>query len=157
MAFNMSQFKLTNIAGVVMNPAANVIQAQVLSTYGTATYVSAGQVVAFGTATGDIPTVRAVNTGFGVGIIVANAKRDKFYGNMVVGVAIDGSVITCNAGAAIMRGDVVGYGSTTNNLPNVTTMGSGNGIGIALDIASAAGDIIRVLVRPGVAYNVTQY
>lgn len=161
MAFNLNQFKLSNIAGLVMNPAANVIQAQVLSTLGTASYYSAGQVVAFGTATGDIPTVRAVTTGCGVGIITFNAKRDKFYGNMICSVALDGTIVTCVAGAAIMRGDVVGYGSTTSNVPNVTTISNaggatGRGIGIALDIAAAADDIIRVLIKAG-TYGTTKW
>ena len=161
MAFNLNQFKLSNIAGLVMNPAANVIQAQVLSTLGTASYYSAGQVVAFGTATGDIPTVRAVTTGCGVGIITFNAKRDKFYGNMICSVALDGTIVTCVAGAAIMRGDVVGYGSTTSNVPNVTTISNaggatGRGIGIALDIAAAADHIIRVLIKAG-TYGTTKW
>ena len=154
MGFNLNQFKLSNIAGLVMNPAANVIQAQVLSTLGTASYYVAGQVVAFGTASGDIPTVRAVTTGCGIGIITFNAKRDKYYGNMVCGVALDGSIITCVAGAAIMRGQTVAYGSVTSNVAYVTGLAQGagiktQGIGIALDIAAAADDIIRVLIKSG--------
>jgi hypothetical protein len=156
MGFNLNQFKLSNIAGLVMNPAANVIQAQVLSTLGTASYYVAGQVVAFGTASGDIPTVRAVTTGCGMGIITFNAKRDKYYGNMVCGVALDGSIITCVAGAPIMRGQPVAYGSVTSNVAYVTGLSivpnaATFGIGIALDIASAADDIIRVLIKAGVS------
>jgi len=161
MALNMNQFKLSNLAGEVMNPAANVIQAQILSTIGTASYYTAGQVVAFGTASGDIPTVRAVTTGCGVGIITYNPKREKYYGNMICSVALDGTIITCVAGAAIMRGDVVGYGSTATNIPNVTTIAhtagsTGRGIGIALDIATAANDIIRVLIKAG-TYGTTNW
>ena len=162
MAFNLNQFKLSNIAGVVMNPAANVIQAQILSTLGTASYYTAGQVVAFGTTSGDMPEVRAVTTGCGIGIIAFNAKREKYYGNMICSVALDGTIITCVAGAAIMRGQPVAYGSTAANVPNVTGLAVGAsskvvGIGISLDIAAAAGDIIRVLIKSGTFGSTSWY
>jgi hypothetical protein len=156
MAFNLNQFKLSNIVGLVMNPAANVIQAQVLSTLGTASYYVAGQVVAFGTASGDMPTVRAVTTGCGIGILAFNAKKDKYYGNSMCTVALDGTIISCAAGAAIMRGQPVAYGSVTADVAYVTGLAitpnaASYGIGIALDIAAAAGDIIRVLIKAGVS------
>ena len=139
-----------------MNTGANVIQAQVLPTLATASYYSAGLVVSFCTATGDMPMVQSVSVGStnGIGIIVSNEKTNKYYANNIVGVALDGTIISVSAGAPIMRNQVVGYGSTTAaGLPQVTAMGSGNGIGIAIDIAAAAGDIIRVMVKAGIAYN----
>ena len=145
MAFNLNQFKLTNNVGEVMNPAANVIQAQVLPTLATASYYVAGAVVAFGTASGDTPIVRAISTGCGIGVIVFNAKKNTYYANDIVGLALDGTIITMQAASAIMRGDVVAYGST-----GVGTITSGYGIGIALDIATYSTDIIRVMIKAGV-------
>ena len=155
MAFNLTQFKLTNIQGLCMNPAANVIQCVVLPSLATTSYYSAGLVVSFGSTTvSGAPVIQAATSGTGgMGIIVFNAKTDKFYANDVVGVALDGTIINVVAGAPILRGQVVAYGSTTTNIPNVTGCSSGIGIGIALDIASAANDIIRVLVKSGVSYN----
>jgi hypothetical protein len=155
MGFNLNQFKLTNLQGLVMNPAANVIQAVVLPTLATTTYYSAGLVVSFGSvATNACPVVQqAVSGTGGIGIIVFNAKRDTFYANEIVGVALDGTIINCVAGAPISRQQVVAYGSTASNIPNVTGCSSGIGVGIALDVAAAAGDIIRVLVKSGIAYN----
>jgi hypothetical protein len=55
------------------------------------------------------------------------------------------------------RGDVVGYGSVSSNVPYVSTVGSGSGIGILMDNAAAKDDIVRVLIKAGIAYNVTWY
>jgi hypothetical protein len=148
MAVNLNQFKLTNRAGVVMNPAANVIQCQILPSLATTSYYSAGQVVAFGTDSGSTPIVRAVaSTGCGIGIIVYNMKTDKYYARYICGVALEGSIITCNADAAMTRGNIVAWGSG-----GVRAIGATNafGIGITIDNASAANDIVRVLIKPGV-------
>ncbi len=154
MAFNLNQFKLTNNVGEVMNPAANVIQATVLSSLSASSYYIAGQVVAFGTGTNDMPTVRLVTTGCGIGVIVFNAKKDKYYANDICGIALNGTIITMLAASAIMRGDTVAHGTTAGYINTITT---GNGIGKALDIAVAANDIIRVLIMAGVDATIAFY
>ena len=149
MAMNLNQFKITNRAGLVMNPAANVIQCQVLPTLATTSYLSAGQVVAFGTDSGSTPIVRAVANagGCGIGIIVYNMKTDKYYARYICGVALDGSIITCNADVAMTRGNIVGWGSGgVRPIANTSF-----GIGITLDNATAANDIVRVLIQTGIS------
>lgn len=153
MALNLNMFKMSNQVGVVMNPAANVIQAVVLPTLATTSYYSAGLVVSYGTDSGDMPVIRQVSSGCGIGIIVFNAKTDTFYRNQIVGVALDGSIITCAAGTGITRNDIVGYGSVTSNQPTIQTIASGSGIGIALDSAAALGDIIRVQIKAGARFS----
>jgi hypothetical protein len=152
MALNLNQFKLSSNIGEVMNPAANTIQAQVLSSLAAASYYYAGDVVAFGTGSGDMPMVRKVSTGCGVGVILFNAKKAKYSANDIVSVALDGTIVTMQASSLIMRGDIVGWGST-----GVSTVASGNGIGIALDIAATATDIIRVEIKAGIATGITWY
>jgi len=141
-SFNLNQFKLGQNIGELMNPGANVIQAQVLPSLSTASYYSAGDVVTFGsTTTGDLPQVKKISTGCGMGVIVFNMKKDKFYANEIVGVALDGSIISMWAATAISRGDVVSYG--TSGLGTIT---SGYGLGIALDTCSTQG-LCRILIK----------
>ena len=152
MAFNLNQFKLSNIEGMTMNPEPNVISAQVLPTLAAASYYQAGQVVAFGTNAGDMPIIRAINTGCGIGVIAFNAKKSKYYANDICSVALDGTIITVKAASAITRNDVLAYGST-----GMGTITTGNGIGIALDNASASGDIVRMMVKAHVCGSANLY
>ena len=153
--YNMNQFGLKDQVGEVMNPGANVIQCVINPSLASGTYYMAGQVVSFATNAGDTPVVKAASAGKGIGVIVFNERTNQYSARMVCGVALDGSIITMSAAAAIARGDVVGYGSTftTGAAVGVSTMGSGVGIGIALDIAASSTDIVRVLIKSGLAYN----
>jgi hypothetical protein len=155
MAYQMNQFKLKDQLGEVMNPGANVIQAVINPSLASGTYYQAGQVVSFGASVNDTPTVVAAAAGKGLGVIVFNERTNQYSANMVCGIALDGSIITMQAAAAIARGAVVGYGSTFTDgtAVGISTMASGIGIGIALDIAASATDIVRVLIKSGVAYN----
>jgi len=156
MAFNLNQFKMTNLVGVVENPGANVIQCQVLPTMATTSYFSAGQVVNFGSGVAEMQIVQAATSGTGgIGIIAFTAKKDTFYANDIVSVAMDGSIINVVAGGPIARMQTVAFGSIAYGIPNVTGAVGATGVGIALDIASAAGDIIRVMVKAGVALNIS--
>jgi predicted RecA/RadA family phage recombinase len=153
--YNMNQFKMKDQIGEVMNPAANVIQAVISTSLAAGTYVQAGQVVSFDTTAGDMPAVKPAAAGKGIGVIVFNERTNQYAQNMVCGIALDGSIITMSAAAAIARGAVVGYGSTFSDgsAIGVSTMGSGVGIGVALDIAATSTDIVRVLIKSGMAYN----
>jgi hypothetical protein len=143
MALNMNQFKLGNVLGKTMNPAANVIQAQLYLASGTA---NAGDVVCFGSTSSEMPVVRKVNTGCGIGVIVFNARTNAYTSGMIIGVALAGTIVTVQATSAITRGDVVGWGST-----GVGTLGAAKyGLGIAIDNATYGTEIIRVLLQPGV-------
>jgi len=153
--YNMNQFGLKDQVGECMNPAANVIQAVINPSLASGTYYLAGQVVSLGAGSGDCPIVQAAAAGKGIGVIVFNERINKYSARMVCGVALDGSIITMQAAAAIARGGVVGYGSTFSDgtAIGISTMSSGVGIGIALDIAASATDIVRVLIKSGMAYN----
>ena len=153
--YNMNQFSLKDQVGEVMNPGANVIQAVVNPSLASGTYYRAGQVVSLGTGTGDCPIVQAAAAGKGIGVIVFNERTNQYSARMICGVALDGCIVTMEAAAAIARGAVVGYGSTftTGAAVGVSTMASGVGIGIALDIAASSTDIVRVLIKSGLAYN----
>ena len=153
--YNMNQFKLKDQVGEVMNPAANVIQAVINPSLASGTYYQAGQVVSFAGTANDTPVVTAASAGKGLGVIVFNERTNQYSARMICGVALDGSIITMSAAAAIARGAVVGYGSTFSDgtAVGISTMASGVGIGIALDIAATSTDIVRVLIKSGLAYN----
>jgi hypothetical protein len=154
-AYNMNQFGLKDQVGEVMNPGANVIQAVINPSLASGTYYMAGQVVSFATNAGDCVVVKAAAALKGIGVIVFNERTNQYSARMVCGVALDGCIITMQAAAAIARGDVVAYGSTftTGTAVGISTAGSGVGIGIALDIAASSTDIVRVLIKSGLAYN----
>ena len=144
MAFQLNQFKLTNIAGETMSPGSAVIAVRLSSTLsGT---VKAGDVVKYNpTEVGDLPVVDKASSGdSGNGVILFNAKKATYAALDVTEMAIAGSIITMVANGTIGRNTLVGWNSVSGLIQSTT----GNYIGTTLDAATASGDIIRVLVQP---------
>ena len=79
------------------------------------------------------------------GIVVKSKKTFAFGPKDIVDVALEGSVLRLKASAAINRGVTV-YADLAN-AGQVTGAASGPGLGISLDKAGAAGDLVRVLVK----------
>lgn len=79
------------------------------------------------------------------GVIVYQLKRNTYSAGQPVEVACKGNVLYLEASAAISRGAAV---ELVPAGPTVVTKNTGNQLGIALDQASAAGDLIRVEIDP---------
>ena len=113
--------------------------------------------VSFGTSTGETPVIQAAAAGYGIGVIVFNERTNQYSAKMVCGVALDGSIITMQVASPVARNQVVAYASTFSDGTAIGVSGaaSGVGIGVALDIATTSTDIIRVMIKAGIAYNAT--
>ena len=88
---------------------------------------------------------RAAATDPVFGIVVKSKKTFTASAKGIVDVALDGSVLRLKASGAISRGATV-YADLAN-AGQVQSTASGPGLGICLDKAAAAGDLVRVLVK----------
>lgn len=152
MALNLTQFGMTQIAGQVMDVNPNTISAQISSTSApAASYLQAGDFVIF-TPTDTAQAVRVAQCPSGAacdGVIIFNAKTNQYKAYNDCEIALAGSIITVQAGAAFNRGALLNYvpGTVTGQLGSVFSTTSATFAAEALDIASAAGQIVRVRVR----------
>ena len=110
-----------------------------------------GQVVKLGTGAYNKPVpvfTPASTSEEGFGVIIYNVRMSTLAANDQVEIAFcGGPVIWMESAAAITAGVTVEYANATNI--TVQTYSSGKKIGIALDGASAAGQLVRViLIKP---------
>ncbi len=146
MSFQLNQFGLTNIAGEVMSPAANVIAVRLSATY--TPVGKAGDVVKFNaTEDGLLPVVNpAISGDAGQGVILFNAKKATYAALDVTEIALQGTIVTMVASTGINRRQLVSWNSLLGQIQATAT--SNNYIGITLDEAVTTGDIVRVLINP---------
>ena len=147
MAYNMNQFGLINQAGETMNVNADTIAARVSKD--AAASLVPGDFVSFVAAeVGDAPVIDKAALGAIVaGVVLNNPKQASFAAKAMVEIGLPGTIVTVVAGTSFNRGVDVYYVPTTGYTQGTT----GVRVGIALDIASATGDIVRVLVNPKAA------
>ena len=143
MSIYMNQFKQSNLPGITMNVNPDTIEAKVYASESEG--LVPGDVIKFVAAeAGDVPVITKISTGeLGDGVVLFNARQASFSAGDICEIGLPGTIVTMVAGTAFNRGDVyynasTGYVSGTSGLRN----------GKSLDIASAAGDIVRVLVAP---------
>lgn len=146
MAYNMNQFGLTDQAGQTMNVNPDTIAARVSKDEATA--LVAGDFVKLVAAeVGDAPVITKVALGdLADGVVLLNPKQASFAAKAMVEIGLPGTIVKCASTTASSRGDVY-YIPTTGYIAATT----GVRVGRQLDIASAAGDIVRVLVSPKAA------
>jgi hypothetical protein len=83
------------------------------------------------------------------GVIHSVNKKNVYTKGQVVEIACKGNVIYLEAAAAILRNAVVENVPAASGGPKVQTKASGARLGIALDQASGAGELIRIEIDPG--------
>ena len=152
MALNLTQFALTNIAGEPMNIDPMKISARIVSTSNpTSTYLQGGDFVTYHpTEVGSLPVVQqAVSGGICDGMIIFNAKKNAYSALDICEIALAGSIMTAIAGSTFNRGALLNYvpGTAANTIGYVYSTTSNNYVAEALDIASAAGQIVKVRIR----------
>lgn len=84
------------------------------------------------------------------GVILYQLKKNTYAAGNRIEIACKGNVIYLEAAAAITRGAIV-ENVPGGTAPVVQTKASGARLGIALDQAAAAGDLIRIEIDPGAA------
>lgn len=146
MSFQLNQFGLTDHAGEKMNPSGLVISARVSADIGSGLYLEGGQAAKFVAAeVGDLPVITKISAGeAGDGVVLFNMQKSKRYANERVELAMVGSIVGMVASTAMNRNTKVAYNPSTGYVASTT----GTRIGTTIDIASATGDIVRVLINP---------
>lgn len=143
--FQMSMIKPNNLAGLCMNPAANVIQCRINPGSTQATFTPGTAVVLSPTVVGDLPVVDFCPSGSsGRGVVCYDPVLDAQTPGQVVLVAFLSTIITMIANTAMNRQVKVGY----NNVSGQIQSTSGGYIGETFDIAVNPNDIVRVLINP---------
>jgi hypothetical protein len=150
MAQNVNQFAQAPILGQLdLETQGTVITVRVSANQATA--LVAGQPFKVENSAGGVPAVLALATaGDPVhGFIVRNLKDQNFITNARAEAALDGSIMYMNSGGAISRFGAVEVVQATPG--NVVASGGVNPvIGLAFDQATAANQLIRVLIKvPG--------
>lgn len=111
--------------------------------------VTLHQVVVQGTNENEVKNPAAVNANKVIGAVEVLGPKNGANGDDV-GVRTLGEAL-CIAAAAIAVGDYVTVAGTTGRVQtNAAAANTGNIVGIAMSLASAAGDQLRVLLTPGV-------
>ena len=141
-----NQFAMTSEKGLLSltyGSTEAVIKCQVVSTEATA--LVAGQAVKLSDTLSKTIEVTAVTvtTNAVFGIVVYDIKSSSKSAKDMLDIAINGSVVLMEAGAAIARGAKLEY---TVVGQKVATQATGTTIGTALDKAAASGDLVRVLI-----------
>lgn len=150
---NMNQFKQSNVVGELDLQTGN--NAAVFTVLLSPSYAGTGVVPGEGLKLVDlagsdvagvppIVGVRALDADAIFGVNVFNTKRNTTQKGEIVQVAGKGAVMWLNAGAAIARGASVDLVLATPG--NVVTAAGATVLGVALDKATAADQMIRVLI-----------
>jgi hypothetical protein len=150
---NQNQFAQTGMIGQVSQlPNPNVIPAQILPA-SPATVITAGTAVKLVTGAGtqiQVEICTAVTDGPVFGFICFNMRKNTYSPGETVEIACVNSIMLMKASAAIARGaNVAATPPSVGNDPLVTTAVATNFVaGQALDRATAASQLIRVMVNP---------
>jgi hypothetical protein len=144
----MDQFGLTDQAGVKMNPNGQAIEVKVSKDLSSSTPFEGGYAAKFhATEVGDLPVITPISSVSdpSIGVVLLNMQKSKRYANERVEFALEGSIVSMVAATAFNRGVAVSYDPSSNKISGTT---AAPWLGRALDIASATGDIVRVLINP---------
>jgi len=156
MSQNMNQFKQTPVVGSLdlqSNPNPSMFTCRfkdASETAGTTMVPGEGaKLIDLDTADFISPPIvdeRALVSDPIFGVKVYTTKKNAAVDNDIVQVAGRGAVVFMNAGAAIVRGAEVSLVLATPG--NVVTLTAGSRLGVCLDKATAANQLVRVLIDP---------
>ena len=155
MAQNINQFKQTPVVGDLdlqtnPNPALFTCLFEDISATANTTLVPGEGVILVDAGANDplegppLVDERAANTDAIFGVNIYKTEKNASESGDKVQIAGSGAVVYMNAGAAILRGAAVELVLATPG--NVITQSTGTTLGTALDKATAADQVIRVLV-----------
>jgi hypothetical protein len=145
MALSMNQFGLSTLAGSKVQGEA-IITGEFYSATGTDT-VAPGYAVALASTVNGLPSkvaAGATASAAWVGVVLTNPLKDSFAVGEKVEVALNQCVVMMTASAAITAGAQLDFDPATGK---VLTHSAGTVLGLALENAASANDLIRVLVK----------
>lgn len=144
---NINQFAMSTVQGQMdlQTPGDNVISGQVDAAQSGS--LVAGTALKMTTTAGGVPKFVAATASTDVifGFLARNLKDASVIALAAIEVAYTDAIMYMTAGAAIARDSNVEYDAT--NIRVNTAAGLNPVVGIALDTATALGDLIRVLIK----------
>lgn len=145
MALDQNQFSITTLAGTKVQGEA-ILTAEFYSASSTDT-IAAGYPVALASTTNGLVSKVAAGadeSASWVGVVLTNPLKDAFAVGDRLEVALNQCVVMMTASAAITAGAALECDPATGK---VYTKSAGTQVGIALENAAAASDLLRVLVK----------
>lgn len=148
MALNQNQFSMTTLKGTLDSGIGAQLSMTVEVSGGALT---PGEFVALvSTVGGNVPKVAAGadEEAKAFGVVLTNPLKDSYAVGEKCEIGILGSVVICEASAAITAGAAVEYVPSTKK---VRTQVAGMRVGVAIENAAADASLVRVMVMPGEA------
>jgi hypothetical protein len=131
-------------------PSPNTISCQITTASANTFYAGTAVVLIAGTAN-TILVEKAAATSQIFGFVIRNPKKPSHTAGGKVEIAMPGTVMNMESASAVNRGQLVEY-VATNDLIQAYA-GVNTAIGVALDTATAANQLIRVLIRTVIDYS----
>ena len=132
----------------VPNPATLSVQ---ITTASSNTFYGATAVKLISGTANTILVEKAAATDQIFGFVIVNPKKPSHTAGGKAEIALAGSVMEMESGAAISRGQMVEIVAATNTV--IAWAGTNTACGVALDTASAANQLLRVLIRTVAEYS----
>lgn len=154
--FNMNQFAMTGLKGKIAAGPGNTLSVQVYAgsaATAAAPIVPGDFVKLVDVAANTIIVDRAAVTDAIIGVVLVSPKKDGFIPLDNMEIAINGSIVNLESADAIARGADVEY--TVSGAKVSTSAGTNTIVGVALDKASGANKLIRVLLKGSFAFSPT--
>lgn len=148
MVQNLNQFAQSPERGQIAMQGGEgfILSAQIASTVNTP--VLAGDLLEIVGTSKDVIQVQPVSSGVALGYVVWSPIKTEFKAQDMVEIVITGGIVRQVASAAIVAGANVTYTADTGKVVTATTGESATAVnGVALDAASADGDLIRVYAK----------
>lgn len=146
---NMNQFQQGAMKGDLYLPSSPTISVQL---HASATTVYPGSAVKLYAGTSNTILVDKAGANDDIfGWVIRNPKKTSFAAGDTLEVALTGSVITVESSAAFERGQQLEF-VATNDLVKAFA-GSNTPVGVALDKATAANQLIRMFIKSEAEYS----
>jgi hypothetical protein len=145
---NQNQFKPTQVLGQLDLSINTNVKSVRIDPASVATVLTAGQAFKLVDTAGGVPIVDvAAITEKAYGICIHSSRKDTFVAGDYIDLACFGSVIYLEASAAIARGARV-QNTVAGPTVALCVPGTNAQVGVVLDKATAAGQLVRVEVYP---------
>jgi hypothetical protein len=148
---SLNQFGMKPLKGVVEGVPNPTTLSVVMGPSATTVYAGDAVRLIGGAAAQILVDFCAVVSDQVIGFVIRNQKKTSFAAGDAVEIAMEQSVIRLEAYGAIARGNKVEWYPTGHQVKQCA--GVNSACGTALDIASATGDLIRVMIAQTDAYS----
>ena len=149
---NMNQFNMGAIKGSLASiPNPVTLSAQINPNSTDTLYPGSAVKLTSGVSSETVLVDLAAQADIAFGFVVWTPKKSSFTAGNAVEIALPNSVMNMESSGAIGRGNQVEFVPASTRV--VQSSGTNKPSGIALDIATATGQLIRVLIKTGMEFS----